>query len=86
MEVNDNNKKQSSVDGTLKEAKVVYKTISGGLVASLTKNVLQHGLFWIIVYILGLYNFSWKVSNEKLTWVLFTFLLLIHRKTHISFL
>ena len=65
MEVHDDTKKDSSLEGTLKEAKVVYKTISGGLVASLTKKVLQHGIFWIIVYILGLYNFSWKVSNEN---------------------
>ena len=43
------------------EAKVVYKTISGGLITSLTKSVLQHGIFWIFIYILGLFNFNWKV-------------------------
>jgi hypothetical protein len=64
MEGNNDTKKTSSVKATLNEAKVVYKTVSGGLVATLAKNVLQHGIFWIIVYILGLYNFSWKVSNE----------------------
>ena len=43
------------------EAKVVYKTISGGLLTSLTKSVLQHGIFWIVIYILGSFNFNWKV-------------------------
>ena len=43
------------------EAKVVYKTISGGLITSLTKSVLQHGIFWILIYILGFFNFNWKV-------------------------
>ena len=43
------------------EAKVVYKTISGGLITSLIKSVLQHGIFWIVIYILGFFNFNWKV-------------------------
>ena len=45
------------------ESKIVYKTISGGLIPSITKSVVQNGIFWIIVYILGLYNFNWKVSS-----------------------
>ena len=51
---------KSTIEQT-KEAKIVYKTISGGLIPLLAKSVLEHGIFWILVYILGLYNFNWKV-------------------------
>ena len=44
--------------------RIVYKTISGGLIASLAKSVLQHGIFWIVVYTIGFYNFSWKVKYQ----------------------
>ena len=57
--------KNNSIDDDLKDSKIIYKTISGGLIASITKSILQHGLFWIIVYILGWYNFSWKVSYRR---------------------
>ena len=47
------------------ESKIVYKTISGGLISSISKSVLQHGVFWIFVYILGFYNFNWKVRKFR---------------------
>ena len=56
--------KEESFSENKSESKIVYKTISGGLIPSITKNVLQHGIFWIIVYVLGLYNFNWKVSSS----------------------
>ena len=65
MKCNIDKMKNNSIDDDLKDSKIIYKTISGGLIASITKSILQHGLFWIIVYILGWYNFSWKVSYRR---------------------
>ena len=62
MKCNIDKMKNNSIDDDSKDSKIIYKTISGGLIASITKSILQHGLFWIIVYILGWYNVSWKVS------------------------
>ena len=65
MKCNVDKMKNNSNDDDLKDSKIIYKTISGGLIASITKSILQHGLFWIMVYILGWYNFSWKVSYRS---------------------
>ena len=45
--------------------KTVYKTISGGLIPSIGKDFLRHGILWIIVYFLGFYNFGWKVGYNQ---------------------
>ena len=64
MKCNVDKMKNNTINDDLKDSKIICKTISGPLIASITKSILQHGLFWIIVYILGWYNVSWKVSYQ----------------------
>ena len=73
MEVSKESDHSTTCKDKLNESKIVYKTISGGLVDSLVKGLLHHGIFWIIVYILGYYNFTWKVYTLYQRMLLYIF-------------